>query len=245
LASISLGKKENDAQRSEGRRLFVNRLSQLLLAAIIAVVWPALGCSSGTAQARLLNASPGEAGLDGMVNGSSFASNVTFGTVSKYSSVTSGLVMLEIEPAGSLSGQLNETVSLQSNMPHTVMVAGYPPNISTAILTDNSSAPSAGNILLRVINASPSLGTADVYVVAPNTALDSVRPTVSFLVFESASNYVSLAAGRYEVVFTETGQTVPVISSGSLTFTTGQVHSIVGVNGAVTGYTTVVLTDMN
>ena len=223
----------------------MNRLSQLFLAVIIAAAWPTLGCSGGTAKARLLNASPGEAGLTGMVNGSTFASNVAFGTVSNYTSVTSGLVTLEIEPSGSTSAQLNETVSLLSNMPYTVMVAGYPPSISTAILTDNNSAPSAGNILLRVVNASPSLGTADVYVVAPNTALDSVRPTVSFLVYQSASNYVSLAAGSYEVVFTETGQTVPVISSGSLTFTAGQVRSIVGLDGAVTGYTTAVLTDMN
>jgi hypothetical protein len=223
----------------------VNRLSQLLLAVIIAVVWTASGCSSGTAKARLLNASPGEVGLNGMVNGTSFASNIAYGTVSNYTSVASGLVMLEIEPSGSTSAQLNETVSLLSNIPYTVMVAGYPPSISTAILTDSNSAPSAGNILLRVVNASPSLGTADVYVVRPNTALDSVSPTVSFLIFESASHYISLAAGSYEVVFTETGQTVPVISSGSLTFTAGQVRSIVGLNGAVTGYTTAVLTDMN
>jgi trimeric autotransporter adhesin len=193
----------------------------------------------------LLNASPGEVALNGLVNGNSFASNVTFGTVSKYSSVTSGLVMLDIEPSGSTAVLLNETVSLLSNMPYTVMVAGYPPRISTAILTDNNSVPSAGNILLRFINASPSLGTADVYVVAPNKALDSMSPTVSFLTFESASNYVSLAAGNYEVVFTETGQTVPVISSGSLTFTAGQVRSIVGLDGAATGYTTVVLNDLN
>jgi Domain of unknown function (DUF4397) len=223
----------------------VNRLSQLLLAVIIATVWPALGCSSGTAQARLLNASPGEASLNGMVNGNSFASNVAYGAASKYTSVTSGLVRLEIEPSGSTTPVLNVTESLQSNTPFTVMVAGYPPSISTAVLTDNNSAPSAGNILLRVVNAAPSLGTADVYVVRPHTALDSVSPTVSYLIFESASNYVSLAAGSYEVVFTETGQTVPVISTGSLTFTAGQASSVVGLPGAVTGYTTAVLTDMN
>ena len=223
----------------------MNRLSQLLLAVVIVTVWPALGCSSGTAQARLLNASPGDASLNGMVNGSSFASNVAYGTASKYTSVTSGLVMLEIEPSGSATALLNETESLLSNTPYTVMVVGYPPSISTAVLTDNNSAPSAGNILLRIVNAAPSLGTADVYVVRPNTALNNVSPTVSYLVFKSASKYVSLAAGSYEVVFTETGQTVPVITTGSLTFTAGQASSVVGLPGAVTGYTTAVLTDMN
>jgi hypothetical protein len=224
----------------------VKQLSQLLLAVIIAVVWPALGCSSsGTAQARLLNASPGEASLNGMVNSSSFGSNVAYGAASNYASVTSGSATLEVEPSGSTTALLNQTVNLASQTPYTVMVAGYPSNIAAVLLTDNNTAPSSGNILLRIINASPSLGTADVYVVAPNTALDTVSPTVSALNFETASNYLSLAAGSYEVVFTETGQTVPVISTGSLTFTAGQASSVVGLNGAVTGYTTAVLTDMN
>jgi len=228
-----------------GRNVSVNRLSQLLLAAIIALVWPGLGCGSGNAHARLLNASLGEASINGLVNGSSFASNVAYGTASTYTSVTSGTVTLEIEPSGSTTPLLNETQVLPSNMHYTVMVAGYPPSISTAVLTDNNSAPSAGNILLRIINASPSLGTADVYVVRPNTTLNSVSPTVTYLIYESASNYISLPAGSYEVVFTKTGQTVPVISTGSLTFPAGQARSVVGLPGGVTGYTTTVITDVN
>jgi Domain of unknown function (DUF4397) len=227
-----------------GRNVFVNQLSQLLLAVIIALVWPTLGCGGGTAKARLLNASL-EVSINGLVNSNTFASNVTYGTASTYTAVTSGSVMLEIEPSGSTTPLLNETQVLPSNMPYTVMVAGYPPSISTAVLTDNNSPPSPGNILLRVINASPSLGTADVYVVRPNTALNSVRPTVSYLIYETASNYLSLPAGSYEVVFTQTGQTVPVISTGSLTFTAGQARSVVGLPGAGTGYATRVLTDMN
>ena len=54
-----------------------------------------------------------------------------------------------------------------------------------------------------------------------------------------------MAAGTYEIYFTPTGQTVAVIDSGALSFSSGQVQSIVGLNGAVTGYTTAVLTDMN
>ena len=81
-----------------GRNVFVNRLSQLLVAVIIPLLWPALGCGSGSAHARLLNVSPGEASISGLINSSTFASNVAYGTASTYASVTSGLVMLEIEP---------------------------------------------------------------------------------------------------------------------------------------------------
>jgi len=225
----------------------VNRVLYFLPAVIIvAIVWPGLGCTStGTAQARLLNASPGEATLDGLINSTTFATNVSYGTASNYASVTSGSGTVEVIVPGSTSALLNQTLSLVSKTPYTVMVSGYPSSIGAIILTDNTTAPSAGNISLRIINASPSLGVADVYVVAPGTALDSASPTVSALNFQSASNYLSMAAGTYEIYFTPTGQTVAVIDSGALSFSSGQVQSIVGLNGAVTGYTTAVLTDMN
>ncbi|HXW91642.1 MAG TPA: DUF4397 domain-containing protein [Terriglobales bacterium] len=224
----------------------MNRVFHFLPAVIIAIVWPALGCNStGSAQARLLNASPGEATLNGMINSDTFATNVSYGTASNYASVTSGSGTMEVEVPGATSPLLNQTISLVSKTPYTIMVSGYPSSIGAIILTDNTTAPSSGNISLRIINASPSLGVADVYVVAPGTALDSVSPTVTALNFQSATNYLSMAAGSYEVYFTPTGQTVAVIDSGALSLSSGQVNSIVGLNGAVTGYTTAVLTDMN
>ncbi len=221
----------------------MKRVCEVLPAVVLAI---AVGCSSGgSSPVRLLNASPGEASLNGVINRSTFANNVAYATASTYTSVTSGTASLQVEATGSTTALLNQTLSLVSHTPYTVMVAGYPSSIGAVILTDNNTAPSSGNISLRVINASPSLGTADVYVVAPGTALDTVSPTVSALNFESASNYLSLAAGSYEVYFTNTGQKVAVIDSGALSFSAGQVNSIVGLNGAVTGYTTAVLTDMN
>ena len=59
---------------------------------------------------------------------------------------------------------------------------------------------------LRIINASPGLGRADVYIVAPGTDLTTVSPTISSLAFEVASSYQLLAAGTYEVFFTLPGR---------------------------------------
>ena len=220
-------------------------MSRFLLALIIAAVLPVLGCgSSGSvAPTRLLNASPGEASLEAFMNNDLFASNVLYGTASAYAQIIPGSPVLTVAAQGASSGLLAQTLSLQSGTSYTVMVSGY--TAAAILLTDNNTPPSAGNMNLRIINAAPSLGTADVYVVAPGTNLRNVSPTVSAINFESASNYIPLAAGNYEIYFTRTGQTVALIDSGKVSFTAGQVRTVVGLNGAVSGYTTTVLTDLN
>jgi trimeric autotransporter adhesin len=225
----------------------VSRVSKVLLAVIIVAVWPALGCfnTGGTAHLRLVNASPGEASLNGFLGSSVFAPSVAYATASDYVPVVSGSPTLLVATPGATMALTTQTLSLVSGTSYTVLVSGYPATISTILLTDNNSPPPAAKMNLRLINASPSLGTADVYVVAPGTALDTVSPTVSALNYQSASSYVSLAAGNYEIDFTPTGQTIVLIKSSTLSFSVGQIRSVVGLNGPVTGYTTAVLADLN
>jgi hypothetical protein len=97
----------------------------------------------------------------------------------------------------------------------------------------------------RIINASPGLGRADVYIVAPGTDLTTVSPTISSLAFEVASSYQLLAAGTYKVFFTLPGQKFAYIDSGSLSFSAGQVRTVLGLNGTSGGFTSAVLGDVN
>jgi trimeric autotransporter adhesin len=225
----------------------VSRVSKLLLAMSIAALWPALGCGSsgGTAPVRMLNASPGNPTLNGYMNSSLFANSVSYASASSYVNVVAGSPTLRVAPPAATMASITQTLSLVSGTSYTVMVAGYPSTLAATLLTDNNSPPSAENMNLRVINASPSLGTADVYVVRPGTSLTTISPTVSALNFLSASSYVSLAAGNYEIEFTPAGRTVVLMNSGVLSFSAGQVRTVVGLNGAVTGYTTAVLSDLN
>jgi len=179
------------------------------------------------------------------MNNTVFASNVAYGTASSYAQIIPGSQVLTVATQGATTGLLSQTLNLMSGTSYTIMVAGYPSSVAAILLTDNNSPPSAGNVNLRIINAAPSLGVADVYVVAPGTNLKTVSPTVSAINFESASSYIPLSAGTYQIYFTLTGQTVVLIDSGRVSFSAGQVRTVVGLNGAVTGYTTAVLTDLN
>ncbi len=139
---------------------------------------------------------------------------------------------------------INQSIRLGASGYYTILAGNYSA-INATVLTDNNTTPLSGSVSIRIVNASPLLGTADVYVLAPGTNLISATATVSGLNFESASSYLTLSAGSYEVYFTQAGQKAAIIDSGPLSFTSQQIRTVVGLDGQSGGYTTVMLPDLN
>jgi len=170
---------------------------------------------------------------------------VQYGTASSYTSVTSGSPTLSVTDASTTNVIINQSISLGSSGYYTILAGNYSSAIDARELTDNNTTPSSGSVSIRIVNASPELGTADVYVLAPGSSLSSATAIVSNLNFESASSYQTLSAGSYEVYFTQPGQRSAIIDSGPLTFTSQQIRTVVGLDGQSGGYTTAVLPDLN
>ena len=207
----------------------------------LATLLATTGCGSSSARVRLMNAFLGQSSLDMLINSNSAATGVTYGAASSYASVSSGSPNLQIEDTGTNNVLVNQTITLSSKSDNTILATGS----GAVVLTDNNTAPTSGNIKIRVINASPTLGTADVYIVQSGTAITPGSPTFASLAYQAASGYQSLPAGSYEVIFTFPGQAFAVINSNPLSFSTGQIRSIVGLDGQGGGFTTAVLSDLN
>ena len=207
----------------------------------LAAVLVNTGCGSSSSHVRLMNAFVGQSTLDMLINSKTVASGVIYGSASGYASVSSGSPNLQIENTGTTNVLVNQSISIPSKGDNTILATGS----GTAVLTDNNTAPSSGNIEIRVINASATLGAADVYIVPSGTGITPGSPTVASLAYQSASGYQLLAAGSYEVIFTQPGQAFAVIDSNPLSFSAGQIRSIVGLDGQNGGFTTAVLSDLN
>ncbi len=213
----------------------------------IATIVLITGCGGGGSQTRfrLMNAVPDESNLDVLVNSASVATNVAYGTSNGYQSVKSGSQQVVIEPSGTSTALLTESITFSSGTDTTIVASNFSSNISALVLTDDNSAPASGDFKLRIVNCAPGLGPADVYIVAPGTDLNTVSPTLSNLGFGSASGYQSLAAGSFEVVLTLPGQKFPAIETGSLSFSSGQVRTFVGLNAQAGGLTYAMLKDVD
>ena len=204
------------------------------------------GCGGGgSTRLRVMNAVPDESSLNVLVDSASVSSNLAYGTSTGYLSEKSGSRQLAIEPSGTSSTLLQQSISLGSGTDTTVISSNFSSEVSNLVLTDDNSAPASGDFKLRIVNASPSLGPADVYIVTPGTALTAVSPTLSNLSFGGTTAYQSLAAGNYEIELTSVGQKFPVVDTGSITLSEGQIRTFVGLNSPQGGFSYTMLEDVN
>src|SRR5215475_6921464 len=218
-------------------------LRQRLLWAVLTLGLPMIpvGCGSGNAKIRLINAYPSQPNLDMLIDGNAVASSVTYGSASGYSSVSSGSRHLQVEAAGTSNIFSDQTISLGSGSSSSVLST----NSGSTVLTDTNSTPSSGNISIRVINAASTLGTVDIYIVPAGSNIVTLSPSFSGVTFPSATNYTTLTAGSYQVIFTLPGQKFGIATSSSLSFSSGQVRTVVGLAGQTGGFTIGVLSDLN
>ena len=223
--------------------------TRVLFCAVLGLITLAsftIGCgSSGNAKIRLVNATPDESSLDLLVDTKNVASGVGYGAASAYASVGSGTRQLQVEPTGTTNVLIDSSPSLGSGSNLTLVSLNFSFNISSVLLTDDNSAPTSGNFKLRIFNASPGMGAQDVYVVTFGTDINSVDPTFSSLGFGSAAAYSTLAAGDYEVFFTSPGQKSISLDSGKLTFSAGQIRTLLALNNPSGAFMSTLLTDAN
>ncbi len=227
----------------------MQRRTRVLFCAVLGLIALAsftIGCgSSSNAKIRLVNATPDENSLDLLVDTKSVASGVGYGAASAYASVSSGTRHLQVEQSGTTNVLIDTSSSVGSVSNLTLISLNFSFNISSVLLTDDNSAPTSGNFKLRIFNASPGMGAQDVYVVTFGTDINSVDPTFSSLGFGSAAAYSTLTAGDYEVFFTAPGQKFINLDSGKLTFSAGQVRTLLALNNPAGAFMSALLTDAN
>jgi hypothetical protein len=208
------------------------------------------GCGSSNGYLRLVNAysiAP-PPNLDMLVDSKDEASAVGFGSASSYLSFSSGShhVQAEVSGTSSIVGDQNYSVSSGT---YTTAVQGFNSTSGTPVLsffTDSHTAPTtSGDISIRVIYSVSNPSSVDVYVVPPGTNIAGTTPTFPGVAFSTASQYASLPAGNYQVIFTYPASTLVAFQSGQLSFNAGQVRTILGLYSQTSGYNTSVLADLN
>lgn len=210
--------------------------------AIFSTILASSGCGSSSANVRLVNALPTQGSLDMLVDSKSVTTGIGYGAASSYVSVSSGSRHIQAEPTGSTNVVFDLSQNLGSGSYSTALAAPT----GSVVLTDSHSAPSSGNFAIRVVNASAGLSSADVYILASGADINAATPTYSGLTLQSNPKYTNLAPGTYQIIFTFPGQKSPVISTTANSFTSGQVRTVVGLDGFGGGNpTATVIADLN
>jgi hypothetical protein len=222
------------------------RLRSISWCCLLAVAVLLFGCSSGSkTRFRVVNAVVDESELNVLEDGNSVNSNLAYGTSTGYLSAHAGTHQIQVEASGTSNAFLTQALTFNSGTDTTILPFNFSSSPRSLTLTDDNSAPTSGNAKLRLINVSPSLGTADVYIVSPGTDINTVSPTISNLAFGATSAYQNLTAGNYEIIYAFAGQKITTIDSGAQSLSAGQIRTFVGLNGQSGGFTDTILADVN
>jgi Domain of unknown function (DUF4397) len=212
-----------------------------------------VGCGSSNARYRFVQAATGlNNNVDVQVDGKTVLTSVGFGNPGTYHSVKSGSRHFQIFPTGTTTNAyVDASVSVENDTTLIMVTPPPPTGIALSVFTDDNTAPTTGNAKIRVINTSTtaSANGVDVYVVPHNSGIGGFNPQITSLTFNNPSNYLSLAAGDYDVAVTQPG-TQNIINSLTFTFTglaSGQIRTLVIIESSFGGgpYTFVQLNDLN
>jgi hypothetical protein len=226
--------------------LLENNMFRLLKALPLMLAFAALSIfatscgSTSQSQARVVHAISDGPALDINVNTTKVFTNIAFGGVQPtppaYTKVASGSDTLQAVDTGTTTVVIaNTNASLSGSSHYTLLLTGFLNGIGANaptfnLITDNNTAPTAGNVEVRIIDGSANTpqGGFDVYIVPPGTNIGGVTPQVSGLLVGQASSYQSLniSGNVYEVVVTPHGNQTPDINQ-NYTIVTGAIRTFV------------------
>ena len=197
---------------------------------------PTTNTPGATASVRYINAIPDTNATDfkfvDQVNGSPYYGQLNFEDISAYQAVAVGarhIRIFSVDPAVT-SGAANEgnisvvsqvfvdtTLTFEANKFYTIIHVGYartgssPKQHLIVITDDQSSPPSSSQIAVRVVNAAPTIASADIY--GASTASGS--PMFPGVAFGTASNYKILSLGTLTFAATASGSTTVAASAAA------------------------------
>lgn len=185
-----------------------------------------------TAQLRVVHASPDAPNVDVLVDGAVALSNVPFRAASAYLTVPSGTRNLRVRATGGTAAVITADAPLAAGEAYTVIATGPVASIAPLVLEDDLAAPGAGNVKVRLVHASPTAGSVDIYVTAPGASIATATPTLANVPFRAASGYLEVPAGTYRVRITPAGSKTVAIDVNDVTLTAGQIRTAIAVDAA-------------
>ena len=215
-----------------------NRLFRIIVLSgcALALIYTGLvGCGSspaGTANVRFYQASPDAPALTITLDGNPIASNFLYQDDTGYLSFEEGAHEIRVRDGASNDTILILDPTFTAGQDYTIILVNPFASIEALNLTDNNTAPPAGDFKFRFLNMAPSSGAVDVYIFPPDFSVDTSVALTSNVAYQGGTDYANLVAGSYIVALTPTGQKTILKSSAALSFGAGDIQTVLLLDSA-------------
>lgn len=219
-----------------------------VVALCLAIVFM-IGCGGGssdtTQQLRIVMASPDATPVDILIDGTQIATSLAYTNSTAYLPVKSGSRHIQALTVSNSTSVFDQTISITASANETLLLTGPVAKMQSLLLTDGATNTTitTGDGKVRVVNASQTMGPADVYIVNAGTSLAGATPTSPALAFGKATDYALATIGNYQVFMTQPGTTNIFLNTGPLALTQSQFQTVIAVDAVGGGFNFIALTD--
>lgn len=143
-----------------------------------------------------------------------------------YVNVASGTYNIKVAVADTQNAVIDANLTFEKGSMQSVYAVNEVSKIEPLILNDDNRSV-ATEAKVRLVHGSPTAGSVDIYVTAPDANISSVEPAFSGVQFKEETGYVSLYEGDYRVRVTPTGSKDAVIDTDTISFNAGGVYTAI------------------
>ncbi len=184
---------------------------------------------------RVVHASPDTPAVDVVVNGNfaqPLVDDLAFPAFTPYVQVPAASYNVKVAAAADNSVvPINADLTLARGTVSSVLAVGPLASVAPLVLSDDVRRI-ATEARVRIVHAAPSAPNVDVFVTAPGAGIASATPVLSNVPFKAASDYLSLAAGNYDVAVAPTGTRTPAIGPVGISVSNGKTYTAIARDSA-------------
>lgn len=173
------------------------------------------------ANVMVVHASPDAPGVDLLVDGTKKNSAaLNFPNNTGYLELEAGTRNLKVNVAGSTTTVINADVPFTKDMSYSVFAVDSVSVISAIVLTDDLTAPAAGNAHVRFIHLSPDAPAVDVAVASTGDVVFGNKA------FKEYTAFTPLAAGSYSLDVRVAGTSTVALVLPTITLEAGKIYTV-------------------
>lgn len=191
------------------------------------------GGDAGDGTVRLVNASRGYSTVDLYLDGVIESSGVAYGSAGGYEAAAAGSHTMAVAQSGVATPLISQSHVVTKDVPMTLLFYGSPGATGMYVVTDNQTAPAAGQASLLIRHGALNAGSVDIYLSGATDALANatlLAQGVAVNTTAAGNTYVPVTAGSYRLRVTVAGDTTTVLldtgASSLITFASTQVATL-------------------
>lgn len=208
----------------------LNRMAGLIAAGAMLLSVAAPASAADAAMVRVLHASPDAPAVDVYLDGSkvSALTNVPFGVISGYLPVPAGAHNVKVYATGTTTGAvIDANVTVAAGQSYTIAATGAVASITAQVIQDEPT-PACSTAQVRVIHFSADAPAVDI----ATTGAAPADAVVKSLAYPTASGYLDLPGGSYDLEVRLAGTTTVALPLPGVAIADCNSYSVFAVGSA-------------